>query len=64
MENEFESFGPRLQEDERNIENVERVVNGYNIVWSEYWKLVVRNQRHNWKYKNFKNSLRLRKLHS
>lgn len=32
MENEFESFGPRLQEDERKIENVERVVNGYNIL--------------------------------
>lgn len=26
------------------------------------WK-IVRNQRENWKYKNFKNSLRLRKRH-
>lgn len=31
MEIEFESFGLRLQEDERKIENLERVVNGYNI---------------------------------
>lgn len=29
MEIDFESFGPRPQEDERKIENVETVVNGY-----------------------------------
>lgn len=39
MEIEFEKFGPRQQEDERKIENVETVVNRYNILWSEYWKL-------------------------
>lgn len=54
MEIDFESFGPRLQEDERKIENVETVVNGYYTLWSEYWKLKMRNQRDNWKYKNFK----------
>lgn len=32
MEIEFENFGPRLQEDERKIENVETVVNGDNIL--------------------------------
>lgn len=32
MEIEFESFGPRPQEDEMKIENVETVVNGYNIL--------------------------------
>lgn len=39
MEIEIENFGASLQEDDRKIENVQAVANGYNIVWSEYWKL-------------------------
>lgn len=32
MEIEIENFGARLQEDDRKIENVQAVANGYNIV--------------------------------